>query len=80
MRDFIHGIATNRAVYMTLVLLNVPGFAAYVAAYNGLPVPSVSHSALATVYGVVVLTLDALVILTYLLHGVLSFVEYLTER
>lgn len=80
MRNVIHRTATNRWLYAFLILLNAPGFAAYVAAYNGLPVPSISHSALAVGYGVIVLTLDALVILAYILHAVLSLVEYLTDR
>jgi hypothetical protein len=78
MRDFLARIVNDRALYITLILFNAPGWAAYSLSLN-LPA-SVTSSPYYMVACMTILTLDALVILAYALHAVFALVEYLTDR
>lgn len=77
MRDAIHSIANNRGLYAILILLNAPGWAAY-SVNLSLP-PAIEHSPFFVVAGVTILTLDALVVLAFILYRILEAIEYLMD-
>lgn len=71
MPDFLDRIVNDRALYITLILFNTPGWAAYSAvSYGPGLLPAIEHSPFYTMAGLTILTLDALVILAYVLHTV----------
>ncbi len=78
MRDFLDHIVNNRALYVTLILFNAPGWAAY-SMHLSLP-PTIEHSPFYIAAGATMLTLDALVIIAYVAHMLLNLVDYLTDR
>ena len=78
MRDFIRRIVNNRELYIMLILLNAPGWIAY-SMNLSLPA-SITSSPFYIVAGVTILTLDALVILAYVLHMLLGLIDYLVDR
>lgn len=81
MRNAIHSIANNRGLYAILILLNAPGWAAYSAVSYGLSLPTaIEHSPFYIAAGVTILALDALVVLAFVLHLILTMFEHLMDR
>lgn len=78
MHDFIHRLANDRYLYAALILLDWPGFAAYIM-HVTLPL-SVAGSPVYIGAGITLLALNAVYILAMLGDLAMSMFEYLKER